>query len=556
MAAQPDESTASSVVPGASGSLRESDELTGDAAVAQRERAASPANDHGENLKASGDPPRDAPSRQKGMFALLAATAWTVFGAKLIAISAFGSPTPLVDQWDGEAANLYSPYLNGTLSFADLFAPHNEHRIFLTRVLTLMHLEMAGEWNTRLEMILCAIVHTALITGLAALLMPLVAPRRRMLLTCFVAFLFAFPIGYENTLLGFNFHFYLTLLFGIAALFAFAAARPFSWRWFGGLAAAVLSYLSLSSGVATILAAGVLVGLQLATNVRKRCGREFAAIVVMAAVAVAMILSEASIAKPMSTTWTFILGLLLLTAMTVAALVPTVWFSQQTFARHPAISDRAWVVVGIVGWVTAQLVLVAYGRGTHIAVRYMDIVLLVYPVGLVAVFGLADRARTTRFSRYAGPGVVTWVFFVVAAFAVAGYASVLGSIAWSKSAHQQLTNIETYFATGNVDDLKAKGERGLRADLTYPNPQRLAGILADPAVRAILPPEIRPADADNAWARKRMRLKGSLAGASATGVRLMLGTGPIFLALGVGLFFAVAARRSLQGPEGDVVLRR
>jgi len=520
-------------------------------AVSLKQRTAYAADENGETPSVSRNASPGRPPRQKRIFAVLAALAGTVFGAKLIVISAFGSPTPLVDQWDGEAANLYAPYLNGALSFADLLAPHNEHRIFFTRLLTLVHLELAGEWNTRLEMILCAIVHTALITWLAALLMPLVAPRRRMLLACFVAFLFAFPIGYENTLLGFNFHFYLTWLFGIAALVAFAAARPFSWRWFGGLATAVLSYLSLSAGVATILAAGVLVGLQLGTNVRKRRGREFAAVVVMASVAVVMILSEASIAKPMSTRWTFILGLALLAAMTIAALVPTVWFARRTLAVRPAISDRAWVVIGIGGWIAAQLVLVAYGRGTHIAVRYMDIVLLAYPLGFVAVCGLVDGARTTRFRGYAAPAVVTWVFFVVAVFAIAGYASVLGSIAWSKSAHQQVTNIESYFATGGVDQLKVRGEPGLKADLTYPNPQRLSGILRDPAVRAILPPEIRPADADNAWARNRMWLKGSLAGATATAVRLILGTGPILLALGVGLFFACAARVTFTAGAGD-----
>ena len=77
-------------------------------------------------------------------------------------------------------------------------------------------------------MILNAIIHTTLITWLAALLMPLVTPQRRMLLACFVAFLFALPIGYENTLLGLNSSFYFVILFGIAAVVAFAAARAFS----------------------------------------------------------------------------------------------------------------------------------------------------------------------------------------------------------------------------------------------------------------------------------------------------------------------------------------
>ncbi len=481
------------------------------------------------------------------MFAVLAAVACSVFGAKLITISAFGSRVPLLDQWDGEAQRLYAPYLRGTLSFADLFAPYNEHRMLVTRLIALVHLELAGEWNTLLEMILCAVVSTALITWLAALLMPLVAPQRRLLLACFVLFTFAFPISYENTLLGFNFHFYFTLFFGIGALVAFASARPFTWRWFGGLAAAVLSYFSLSAGVATILAAGILVSLQLATNARKRCGREFAAVVVMASIAVAMILGEASIANPMSTAWTFIQGIVVFMSRIILAVIPTVWFCLHTLARRPAISDRAWVAVGIAGWIGIQVALLAYGRGTLLAPRYMDTLLLVYPVGLVAVFALADKAQATRFSRLAGPVAATWVFALVAVVAALSNWGSLAAIDWSKSARQQGVNMQAYLSSGNVDYLKPKGGRGLELQLYYPNPQRLAEIVGDPDVRAILPPELRPPDADNAGARNRMWLKGAFASGTATAVHLILSIGPALLGLGVGLFFAVGARQSLPG---------
>jgi hypothetical protein len=222
-----------------------------------------------------------------------------------------------------------------------------------------------------------------------------------------------------------------------------------------------------------------------------------------------------------------------------------IWFCRRTLSRRPAVSDRAWLAVGISAWLVIQLALLAYGRGAALAVRYMDIVLLVYPVGLMAILALFESARASRFGRYAGPGAVTWVFVVVAALALLGYVSAVGAIGWGESARQQVVNVQTYFATRNVDDLKATGGGGHLFDLSYPNSRRLATILADPGVRGILPHEVRPADGDNAAARSRMVLKGALAHVTAGGVRLAFLLGPALLAVGMGVFFAVGARRSL-----------
>ncbi|OBA76662.1 hypothetical protein A5641_21025 [Mycobacterium sp. 1554424.7] len=488
------------------------------------------------------------------MAALIAAVACTVFGSRLIVILALGSPIPLLDQWNGEGQKVYGPYLRGTLTFADLLAPHNEHRIFIFRLLALVHLELAGEWNTRLQMIFGAMLLTAIATWLAALLMPLVAPQRRLLLACFVALVFAFPIGYENALSGFQSQIYLSLFFGLAALVAFGGARAFSLRWFGGLVAAILSCLSFATGVSTVLAVGLVVCLQLATKARKRCGRELAAVVVIASTAVAMILWEASGANPLSTPLTFIEGLALYTARIIFPMIPTVWFCWHTLARRPAISDRAWAAVGIAGWVAIQVVVLAYGRGALVAPRYMDMLLLAYPVGLVAVFVLADQAQAMRLGRFARPFAATWVFVLVAIVAAMGNVGVQGSIKWSEAARQQEVEVRAYLATNDVDHLKTKDGPGLEAQLYFPM-QQLAEILADPDVRTILPPQFRPPGADIAAARKRMWLKGSLAGGTAAAVHIMLSMGPVLLALGVSLFFALGARRGISGAEGDAVLK-
>jgi hypothetical protein len=66
------------------------------------------------------------------------ACALVVIGAKCWMIACYGSPTPFWDQWDAEAAGLYPNFLSGTLNFSDLIAPHNEHRILMTRLWSLL----------------------------------------------------------------------------------------------------------------------------------------------------------------------------------------------------------------------------------------------------------------------------------------------------------------------------------------------------------------------------------------------------------------------------------
>jgi hypothetical protein len=413
---------------------------------------------------------------------------------------------------------------------------------------------LAGEWNTRLQMIFGAIVLTGVATWLAALLMPLVAPQCWLLLTCFVAFVFAFPIGYENALSGFQSMVYISLLFAVAALVASGAAQAFSLRWFGGLVAAVLSCLSFAAGVSTLLAIGLLVGLQLAAKARKRCGREFAGLLVIASTALAMMLWEASGANPLSTPWTFIEGLVLFTARIIVPMIPTVWFCWQTLARRPAISDRAWTAVGLAGWVAILVVVLAYGRGTLVAPRYMDMLLIAYPVGLVAVLTLAGQARVTRLGRFARPLAATWVFVLVAIVAAMGNVGVLGSFKWAQATRQQEAEVRAYLATNDIDHLKAKDGPGLEAQLYFPIEQQLAEILGDPDVREVLPPQFRPPGADIAKARNRMWLKGSLAKVTAAAVPVILLLGPVLLPLGFSLFFALGARRSLPPAQGSAVV--
>src|SRR5271165_2848445 len=71
-------------------------------------------------------------------------------GARLWLIHRAGTPLPFWDQWE-EARFVYVPFFEGRLSLAELFAAHNEHRMFFNRFYDLAMLLLNGQWDNQLE---------------------------------------------------------------------------------------------------------------------------------------------------------------------------------------------------------------------------------------------------------------------------------------------------------------------------------------------------------------------------------------------------------------------
>jgi hypothetical protein len=122
-----------------------------------------------------------------------------VLGARWWMIAHFGSPTPFLDQWNGEAASVYLPYLNGTFAWGDLLAPHNEHRIALTKLEGLLLLVANGQWDARLQMVVNAVIQAGAATALAAALWTLAGRRHLDAIALLVGIAFATPVAWENT---------------------------------------------------------------------------------------------------------------------------------------------------------------------------------------------------------------------------------------------------------------------------------------------------------------------------------------------------------------------
>ena len=133
----------------------------------------------------------------------LAALFLTILGAKLRVIQLYGTNLPFFDQWD-EARQFFKPWLEGHLTFNTWIAGHNEHRIFFTRALDWLEIQLNHEWDPRLQMVVNAVLHSGYAVGLAFGVWFFTAKKDAGGICAVIAPLFALPFAAENTLHGFQ----------------------------------------------------------------------------------------------------------------------------------------------------------------------------------------------------------------------------------------------------------------------------------------------------------------------------------------------------------------
>jgi hypothetical protein len=170
----------------------------------------------------------------------------------LTAIISRTAAVPFWDEW--ETVDLFGHLQAGTLQFADFWAFHNEHRIVIPQIATILLIALT-HWNRQVEMIVdlgFAVIETAL---LAAALWATVKSKTALYLLLVPLSLLALSLGqYENWLHPFQITFILTTLG--AALCAWAITAPsLTWpRLVLALAGATLAALSSLGGTAAFVA--------------------------------------------------------------------------------------------------------------------------------------------------------------------------------------------------------------------------------------------------------------------------------------------------------------
>ncbi|MBA4421745.1 MAG: hypothetical protein C0390_01440 [Syntrophus sp. (in: bacteria)] len=435
---------------------------------------------------------------------LFIGAALIILGAKFTLIHYYGSDLPFWDQWDTEPKLLYIPYDQGKLSWSTLFSPHNEHRIFFSRLWALTLYAINQQWDAHLQTVANAFLHTFFGLWLVWILWRLNDRRDLWIIAGVFVLILAVPFSWENTLFGFQSSFYFLLGFSSMAILLISQSRPFSTSWMMGIFFAVLSLFTMGAGffVAPVSLALTIIR---AYRERRMTWRDGITLISCLLILLAGILlihvpeghaglrpnsfSDFMTALGKNLSWPWIDVPLLFLILWC----PFVILSYRTgIGKKEKLSGYPLFIMGLGLWTLLQCIAMAYSRGfegSGPASRYMDSLSLIPVVNILAAHYLYSHSSAS-FKRRKG-FVIACSFWY--AFSVIGFLNLLinesieGFSNMGSSLAKQSETVSRYLASENDNVILM----ARHMEIPYPDAKRLTSLLRDDAIRKILPVSVR-----------------------------------------------------------------
>ncbi|CAM3365238.1 hypothetical protein BOSP111201_01285 [Bordetella sputigena] len=422
--------------------------------------------------------------------------------AKWMLIHAYGNVTPYWDQWDAEADRLYAPYVAGTLHWMSLLAPHNEHHILTTRLFALGLFIVNGQWNPLLQMAVNAILHAVTLVYLLSLLRRAVPHIAGIPALAVVLAVFCIPYAWENTLAGFQAQFYFNLLFSFAGMWFLVTETAFSRRWWLGIAMAVLAYLSLASGIFTVLAAAAVLLLRELRHGALRGKTGLAVTVLLLLFVVGYVLTpvipnhafmkatsfgQFLEALLQSLSWPYKARVIWPLLLNLPGLLFAFLILRTPRDRVLAVE---WFILALLAWSVGQAAVTAYGRAIAVlAPRYFDLLAIGILANFACLLWLCDRALMSRQRLMKIAALGAWLCIVTIGF-VKAWPLLVSELDYKRQIGvAEETNVRNFLRTGDRTAIEGKPF----LETPYPNADRLMHLLSDPGIRRILPAVILPA---------------------------------------------------------------
>src|SRR2546423_2386556 len=439
-------------------------------------------------------------------FVPCAAVALFVLVARLWLISEYGTSLPIHDQWGGEGFYLLKPWYEGRLTFAGLLGPHNEHRLFFSRVLTLALTSKNGQWDSMLMMVFDAGFCGVLAVLCLYVWFRLASGQFRLVAFVAITLSFALPYAYENILWGFQSCFYFLLFFSLLGLWGLVLHRPFSVGWIAGVVGVVCACLSMASGVLAAVAVGAVLALQLI--LRQRPLREVIPTALLLGIVItvnfhfqATVPAHAVLRAQTVSAWITFFGRCLAWPMSdepyvaLIAYAPFIFLATSQFTprfaqKEDAFRPRLPLLCGVGIWVILQAAAMAYSRGGdgagRIASRYLDVLGLGIVVNVLCLRLLMVKLPKGRFSLIVTVLGFAWLAAALVAGMLTSYAEIRGQYGRQGYLQSAGRAIRGYLVT--------KDHRYLEGEphpVPYPNIEALTGFLNDKTIQAILPASAR-----------------------------------------------------------------
>lgn len=423
-----------------------------------------------------------------------------VITARWWLIRTYSSTIPYGDQWDGEAWDIYIPWVHGHLDWRRLFAAHNEHRILFTHLLNLGLFALNNGWDPQLQ----TVVNAAWAALITALLVYWVwrgfKPGQRACAVLLIVVLGVAPFAWENTLWGFQSQHYFAILLPLAAVLLLEKNPAFSPAWWLAIACCGLTLLASGAGPisTTSLAVALTVYCYLARTSIRVAIPTVGALIAVAMVGVSIATKVAAHESLHPKTWgTFLKVAALCLAWpnldfpVVALLAWAPMIAWVLIAlRRRNLDPKALLPLTLAFLAITQGLSVAYARGEGLyegrpLSRYQDLLAFGTIANALALFYLREGANEmVKFKRYWMGLALVWA--LTAAIGLAELTAINFRLhlpfrklrnTWAEA------NVGTYAATKNPAVLAGKTVY----ELSHPSAHAIQQVIDDEAFFPYLP---------------------------------------------------------------------
>ncbi len=432
---------------------------------------------------------------------LLIGVLLVILGAKFFLIQHYGADLPFWDQWDAEGDQLYLSDARGSLSVGSFFAPHNEHRIFFTRLLAFGLEKINGQWDARLEMTVNTFIALAAIGLFLTVVRRGVRPVSWRIACIGALILFGLPLAWENTLGGFQSQFYFLLFFSIAHIGGTFGTTEKSWRWWAAQVTGLCAIFSMGSGFLSAAAVIALLLFKIARD--RRCSSTvlqllvFNSALVLFALLIRVQHPEHDVLKSHSLV-DFVAGLSTVLAwpspyaITSVLSVVAFLFVFYRQIRKASFNQSDSTILALSVWWGLQIFATVFARGgsgTLLSPRYFDL----FSVGVILLASIWSELASSAANgsqkitlRILQIGWLTIILFGVRTQGLTALNTFLNPLPILNQ--HRIDTVRDYVQKQSSSFYDAKPF----FELPYPNAERLAGLLREPGISSILPVSVRP----------------------------------------------------------------